>query len=74
MINRFFQHNRSRQCAKALVAMLLVCAGGTVSAEDWYSLNDDPKGKVSHPPVQLEKYPLAKNTEKHFPPNQEFTL
>jgi flagellar motor protein MotB len=73
-MNRFFQYYNSRQLSKVLIATLLVCTGGTVSAEDWYSLSEDPKGKTIHPPVQLENYPLAENTEKHFPPNQEFTL
>ena len=70
----FFQPKHSALLTKPLFVMLLLCAGKTVFAEDWYSLSEDPAGKIAHPPAQLEKYPLGKNTEKHFPPNQEFTL
>jgi flagellar motor protein MotB len=45
-----------------------------VLAEDWFSLGEDPNGKVASPPRTLEPYPIGENTEKHYPPNQEFTL
>ncbi len=53
---------------------LLLCTAKTSLAEDWYSIGEDPRGKTTQPPVTLEEYPLGENTEKHFPPNQEFTL
>jgi len=59
---------------RPLLAMFLLSASVPVSAEDWFSLNENPEGKIAHPPLQLEKYPLGENTEKHFPPNMEFTL
>lgn len=59
---------------RALVVTSLLCAAKTTLAEDWFSLGEDPSGKTMNPPVQLEKYPLGENTEKHLPPNQEFTL
>ena len=73
LLNRF-RLNRKTNITKALFVVLMLCAGKTVSAEEWYSLEEDPRGKTSSPPIQLEKYPLGENTEKHFPPNQEFTL
>ncbi len=48
--------------------------GKAVYAEEWYSIAEEPGGKTTQPPKQLEKYPLGQNTEKHFPPNMEFTL
>ncbi len=66
--------SRKIKITKSLFVMLMLCAGKTVSAEDWYSIGEDPRGKTTNPPIQLEEYPLAENTEKHFPPNQEFTL
>ncbi len=63
-----------RQLKKLALILFVLCATPTVSAEDWFSLGEDPSGKTMSPPVQLEKYPLGENTEKHYPPNQEFTL
>lgn len=74
MMNHFFHNKVIHTLAKSLLVTTIVCAGKVVSAEDWYSLGEDPAGKTAHPPVQLEKYPLNENAEKHFPPNQEFTL
>ena len=65
---------RSTKITQSLLAVLLLCAANTVYAEDWFSLGEDPQGKTMHPPAQLVDHPLAENTEKHFPPNQEFTL
>ncbi len=79
MMATFFQINSftTKRCfsvTKSLFAGLLCFAATTVYAEDWYSLAEDPEGKTMNPPAQLEEYPLGKNTEKHFPPNKEFTL
>jgi flagellar motor protein MotB len=65
---------RTISVTKSLFAVLLLCAGKPVYADEWYSIAEDPQGKTTQPPMQLEKYPLGQNTEKHFPPNQEFTL
>ncbi len=67
-------HAPAWQCIRLLLFTLILTASNTVSAENWLSLSEDPRGKTMHPAVQLEKYPLGENTEKHFPPNQTFTL
>ncbi len=64
----------SRKISRSLMFVFLLCAGKGVYAEQWYSIAEDPKGKTTQPPMQLEKYPLGKNTEKLYPPNMEFTL
>ena len=70
-----FLNNRDKtKLTQALVFVLVLCAGKAVHAEEWYSLEEEAAGKTAQPPMQLEKYPLGQNTEKHFPPNQEFTL
>ncbi len=75
-----FQHKRCLSAGrtfsvtKSWFAVLLLCAANTVAAEDWYSLAEEPEGTTMNPPVQLEKHLLGENTERHFPPNQEFTL
>ncbi len=46
----------------------------TVYAESWYDLGENPEGKTRQAPVQIEDYPLGQATEKHYPPNLEFTL
>ena len=79
MINTFLHKSglsagQTFRVKKSLFAVLLLCAVDNVAAEDWVTLGEDPQGKTMNPPVQLEKYPLGENTEKHFPPNQEFTL
>ncbi len=73
MTNFLNKHHITKVAQTMLLAMML-CAGKTTYAEEWYSIDEDPSGKTIHAPIQLEKYPLAKNTEKHFPPNLEFTL
>jgi flagellar motor protein MotB len=59
---------------RSMIIIMLLCAGKSVHAEEWYSLAEEPAGKTSQPPMALEEYPLGQNTEKHFPPNMEFTL
>ncbi len=49
-------------------------AAQNVSAEEWYEIDSGPKGKTTHAPVQLEKYPLGGNTEQYIPSGQESTL
>lgn len=80
--------NNSRECKMAkplllrfksrakqsLMVVMLLCAVKSVHAEEWYSILEEPAGKTTQPPMQLEKYPIGQNTEKHFPPNMEFTL
>ena len=73
MTNFLNNHHRTKTLQAVMLVMLL-CAGKTAYAENWYSIEEDPRGKTTQPPKQLEKYPLGENTEKHFPPNQEFTL
>ena len=63
-----------RQLKNLALILFVLCVTPTVSAEQWYSIGEDPEGKIMHSPVQLEKYPLAENAEKHYPPNMEFTL
>ncbi len=70
----FLNNKRRTKVTHSLLLALLLCAGKAVHAEEWYSIAEEPGGKTSQPPMQLEKYPLGNNTEKHFPPNQEFTL
>jgi len=65
---------RSRKISTSVFIVMLLCTGKAVLAEDWYDIGEDPRGKTTQPPVQIEKYPLADNTEKFYPPNQEFTL
>ena len=43
-------------------------------SQDWFELSDDPKGRARQVPVQIEPYPIGQATEKHYPPNIEFTL
>lgn len=79
MIDTFRQRSRwskrrTYSVTSTLFTMLLLCAGAASASDDWYSLAEDPEGKTMNPPMQLEEYPIGKNTEKHFPPNQEFTL
>jgi flagellar motor protein MotB len=52
----------------------MLCVNTTVLADEWYSITEDPRGKTMQPPVQVEDNPLGDNTEKHYPPNMEFTL
>ena len=59
---------------QSMMIVMLLCAGKSAHAEEWYSLAEEPAGKTSQPPMQLEEYPLGQNTEKHFPPNMTFTL
>ena len=73
-MNHFFRNKIVHTLAKSLLVTAIACVGKTAVAEDWYSIGENPAGKIAHPPVQLEKYPLNENSEKHFPPNQEFTL
>ena len=73
-MNDFFHNKMLRTAINSLLLILTVSTAKTVFAEDWYSIGENPAGKIAHPPVQLEQYPLNENAEKHFPPNQEFTL
>ena len=59
---------------RAMMIVMLLCAGKSAHAEEWYSLAEDSAGKTAQPAMQLEDYPLGQNTEKHYPPNMEFTL
>ena len=70
----FLNNRRKTKLTQALVFALVLCAGKIVNAEEWYSLEEEAAGKTAQPPMQIEKYPLGQNTEKHFQPNQEFTL
>ena len=63
-----------RQAANLVFVASLLSLSTSVIAEEWYSINESPAGKTTQPPLQLEKHPLGNNTEKHYPPNQEFTL
>ncbi len=74
LLHNRFRFNRTTNITKALFVALMLCASNTISAEEWYSLEEDPRGKTSSAPLQLEDNALGENTEKHFPPNQEFTL
>ncbi|MFV9616512.1 MAG: OmpA family protein, partial [Gammaproteobacteria bacterium] len=74
MMIHLFRTNLRSNTTNSLFVSLMLCLSSTVYAEEWYSIAEDPAGKTTQPPAQLEKYPLGKNTEKHFPPNQEFTL
>lgn len=59
---------------KALVSCLLLSASNLAFSSDLFSLGENPEGKTTNPPVQLESYPIAKNSEQHYAPNQQFTL
>jgi len=80
MMSIFFLKNNSPRAAgksrriTASLFVLLLCAGKNIYADDWSSIGENPEGTVTQPPLALEKYPLGENTEKHFPPNMEFTL
>jgi len=74
-----FLHIRSWQSCplkvtRPLLFILMLFAADNVVAEDWFSIDENPAGKTAQPPVQLDEYPLGENTEKHYPPNMEFTL
>jgi len=73
-MKNFFCNNKPRGTTVSLFALILLCSGKNVFADDWLSIGENPEGKVTQPPMQLDKYPLGDNTEKHFPPNMEFTL
>ena len=47
----FFQEKYRHRLAGSMAAVFLLFTGNVVSAEDWYSLNEEPYGKVAHPPV-----------------------
>ena len=74
MMTHLFRANLRSNITNSLFVTLMLCLSSAVYAEEWYSIAEDPVGKTTQPPVQLENYPLGKNTEKHFPPNMEFTL
>lgn len=73
MMDNLLQKNR---LAKTVSVLFLLCLYpvNTVLADNILSSGFDQEGKTTNPAVTLEKYPIAKNTEKIFPPNQEFTL
>ncbi len=73
-MTHLFRTGHRSNTTNSLFVSLLLCLSSTVYAEEWYSITEEPGGKTTQPPAQLEKYPLGQNTEKHFPPNQEFTL
>ena len=58
--------HKSRTMVRSLFVGMLLGACGMVSAEDWYSIGEDPRGKTMNPPAQLEDHPLGNNTEKHL--------
>jgi len=70
----FIRNNRRSSLMRPLFGMLLLGASSSSVAEEWYSIGEDPKGKTASVPYEFESYPLGDNTEKHYPPNQEFTL
>ena len=78
MMNNFLYkrsgQSRPQKLTRSLLVILQLCVAGNVAAEDWFSLDENSAGKTAQPPVQLDKYPLGENTEKHYPPNMEFTL
>ena len=53
---------------------ILLTATQASQAKSWYDMSEDPQGKTRQLPLQIEKYPLGQATEKHYPPNLEFTL
>ena len=69
-----FRISRKAVITSVLFVVLMPCLSKTITAEEWYSIAEEPGGKTTQPPIQLGKHPLGNNTEKHFPPNQEFTL
>ena len=74
MMIHFFRKNNSLNTTNSVFVSLLLFLSSTVYAEEWYSIAEDPGGKTTQPPAQLETYPLGKNTEKHFPPNMEISF
>ncbi|MBE9567435.1 MAG: OmpA family protein, partial [Proteobacteria bacterium] len=70
----FPHNNRHIKVRRSLMIVMLLCAGKTAFAEESYSFTEESIGTTTEPPMQLEKHPLGENSEKHFPPNQEFTL
>jgi len=73
-MTNFLANNGKTRMTWSLMLVMLLSAGKAVYAEEWFTLGEDPHGKTAHPPMQLEQYPIGNNTEKHFPPNMEFTL
>ena len=69
-----FRISRKAKITKPLLFILLLCASNNIFAEEWYSLGEDPRGKIFYPAKQIEQYPLSENSEKYYPPNKEFTL
>jgi flagellar motor protein MotB len=69
-----FRNNSVLRVTASVFVTLFLCAGKVASAESWYSINEDPHGKTTQPPLALEKNPLPENSEKYLPPNQEFIL
>ena len=70
----FLHNNTHIKVTRSLMIAMLLCTGKTAFAEESYSFTEESVGTTSEPPMQLEKDPLGENTEKHFPPNQEFIL
>jgi len=73
-MTRFFRINRRAYLANSMFVTCMLCLSAKALAEDWYNITEDPGGTTKHPPMQIEDYPLGENTEKHYPPNQEFIL
>lgn len=74
MIPTLLKNSVCLRMQSSILMLLLLFVCHPVYADEWYSINENPGGKIRQPAIQLEKYPLGNNTEKQFPPNREFTL
>ena len=74
MMAHLFRTSHRSKTSNSLFVALVLCISSTAAAEESYSFTEESEGVTTQPPIQLEKYPLGQNTEKHLPPNQEFTL
>ncbi len=64
----------SRWLLFSLVLLSQLVLQHSAVASDWFKLADKPQGKTTQPALQLGKHPLAKNTARLYPPNQQFNL
>ena len=74
LVNPCLRYNGMLKAVGWGLFALMLGVAQTAYAESWYDLTQDSQGKTRQMPMQIEDYPLGQATEKHYPPNLEFTL
>ncbi len=52
---------------RAMMIVMLLCAGKSAHAEEWYSLAEDSAGKTAQPAMQLERLSIRAEHRKTLP-------